>query len=118
MLSDVLLRVHRFAYKAYTLQVLIGKFNCFARAAAKGELPKSSPLHKAAAYDLDVLQKLAVAETTLVSWVEDVSRSLPQGWPAAGSLCFALRDCICYSIPLHNCNPSLEHQPIPLWTQL
>ena len=65
-------------------QVLTGKFNAFARAAAKGELPKSSPLHKAAAFDLDALQKLAVAETTLVSWVEDVSVSLPEGWAAAG----------------------------------
>ena len=75
---------------AFMTQVLIGKYNAFARAAAKGELQKSSPLHKAAAYDLDILQKLAVAETTLVSWVEDVSRSLPQGWPAAGGVCFAM----------------------------
>ena len=64
--------------------MLAGKFNSFAKAAARGELPKSSPLHKAAAFDLDILQKLAVAETTLVSWVEDVSRSLPEGWAAAG----------------------------------
>ena len=76
---------------AFMTQVLIGKYNAFARAAAKGELQKSSPLHKAAAYDLDILQKLAVAETTLVSWVEDVSRSLPQGWPAAGGVCFAMQ---------------------------
>ena len=64
--------------------MLIGKFNPFAKAAAKGELPKTSPLHKAAAYDLDILQKLSVAETTLVSWIEDVSNSLPPGWSAAG----------------------------------
>lgn len=65
-------------------QVLNGKANPFARAAAMGDLPKSSPLHKAAAFDLDILQQLAVAETTLVSWVEDTSRSLPEGWAAAG----------------------------------
>lgn len=66
------------------MQVLNGKANSFAKAAAKGDLPKSSPLHKATAFDLDILQKLAVAETTLVSWVEDTSRSLPEGWAAAG----------------------------------
>ena len=65
-------------------QVLNGKANSFARAAAMGDLPKSSPLHKAAAFDLDILQKLSVAETTLVSWVEDTCRSLPEGWAAAG----------------------------------
>jgi len=94
--------------------VLIGKYNCFARLAAKGELLRASPLHKAVAYDLDILQKLAVAETTLVSWVEDVSRSLPQGWPAAGSFFFALQHCICHSMSLHNHKPSREHQSTPL----
>ena len=74
-----------FKLKHSLLQVLTGKFNTFAKAAAKGELPKSSPLHRAAAFDLDILQKLAVAETTLVSWVEDVSRSLPEGWATAGT---------------------------------
>ena len=71
-------------YIARNMQVLVGKFNPFARGAARGELQRSSPLHKAAAYDLDILQKLAVAETTLVSWVEDVTRSLPEGWLTAG----------------------------------
>lgn len=69
---------------SHTMQVLVGKFNPFARGAARGELQKSSPLHKAAAYDLDILQKLAVAESTLVSWVEDVCRALPEGWLTAG----------------------------------
>lgn len=74
------------SWQDYLLEeVLIGKYNCFARVAAKGELLRASPLHKAVAYDLDILQKLAVAETTLVSWVEDVSRSLPQGWPGAAA---------------------------------
>ncbi len=76
--------------------MLIGKYNCFARLAAKGELLRASPLHKAVAYDLDILQKLAVAETTLVSWVEDVSRSLPQGWPAAGTFFFAFAFAIAF----------------------
>lgn len=74
------------SWQDYLLEeVLTGKFNAFARAAAKGELPKSSPLHKAAAFDLDVLQKLAVAETTLVSWVQDVATSMPEGWAAAAA---------------------------------
>ncbi|KAL3157840.1 hypothetical protein ABBQ32_012256 [Trebouxia sp. C0010 RCD-2024] len=74
------------SWQDYLLEeVLTGKFNAFARAASKGELPKSGPLHKAAAFDLDALQKLAVAETTLVSWVKDVSTSLPEGWDAAAA---------------------------------
>lgn len=64
-------------------QILLGKQNAFAKAAARGELPRSSPRHKAAAYDLDILQKLAVAESTLVSWIEDVSSSIPDGWKEA-----------------------------------
>lgn len=82
-------------------QVLTGKYNPFARAAAKGELPKSSPLHKAAAFDLDVLQKLAVAETTLVSWVEDVSTSLPEGWATAGL--FTCWQNILFAVTLYPC---------------
>lgn len=79
--------------------MLTGKSNPFAIAAARGDLPKLSPLHKAAAYDLDALQKLAVAETTLVSWVEDVSRELPDGWAAAGNLlCDIYTDLKCLTV--------------------
>lgn len=89
--------------------MLTGKFNAFARAASKGELPKSGPLHKAAAFDLDALQKLAVAETTLVSWVKDVSTSLPEGWDAAGL--FSSPEVCWQHLPCYN--PSVL-QPFPV----
>ena len=41
-------------------------------------------MHKAAAYDLDVLQKLAVPEPTLVSWIGDVCADLPTEWAETG----------------------------------
>ena len=75
---------HRTCHHMCIMQILLGKQNAFAKAAARGELPRSSPRHKAAAYDLDILQKLAVAESTLVSWIEDVSSSIPDGWKEAG----------------------------------
>ena len=69
---------------AAALQVLRGA-NPFAKAASRGTLlPPGSPMHKAAAYDLDVLQKLAVPEPTLVSWISDVCADLPKEWAETG----------------------------------
>ena len=48
------------------MQIILGRNNPLAKAAALGNLAEEQgPLHAAAAHDLDVLQKLAVAETTL-----------------------------------------------------
>ena len=48
------------------MQIILGRNNPLAKAAAVGTLAEEQgPLHAAAAHDLDVLQKLAVAESTL-----------------------------------------------------
>jgi hypothetical protein len=49
-------------------RILAGEDNPFATAAAKGQTVNQTLL-AAAASDLDVLQKLAIMEHTLVSWV-------------------------------------------------
>lgn len=46
------------------MQILAGR-TPLAKAAARGTLAEWGPLHNAAAYDLDVLQRLSLAESTL-----------------------------------------------------
>lgn len=65
------------------LQILCGKDISYAAKAAKGELPKGGPLDLAAAHDLDVLQNLSVAESTLVAWGKDIFNTIPSGWASA-----------------------------------
>jgi hypothetical protein len=59
------------------MQVLDGD-SLFARAAARGEPVEH--LYKAVAHDLDVLQQLAVTETTLAGWVKDNVNGLSDAW--------------------------------------
>ncbi|KXZ56697.1 hypothetical protein GPECTOR_1g628 [Gonium pectorale] len=50
------------SWQDYVLdQILLGRDNAFARAAAQGTLDPGAPLHKAVAYDLDVLQELSLS---------------------------------------------------------
>lgn len=54
------------------LDGVISSSNAFSQAAAKGEQP-SAALRAAAASDLEALQQLCVAETTLAAWVRDAA---------------------------------------------
>jgi len=54
------------------LDGVISSSNAFSQAAAKGETP-SAALRAAAASDLEALQQLCVAETTLAAWVRDAA---------------------------------------------
>ena len=47
------------------MQIISGRGNPLAKAAARGEAGDETSMQQAAAYDLDVLQRLAVTETTL-----------------------------------------------------
>lgn len=47
------------------MQIISGKGNPLARAAARGEASQERAMQQAVAYDLDTLQRLAVTETTL-----------------------------------------------------
>ncbi len=47
------------------MQIISGKGNPLAKAAARGEASQEKAMQQAAAYDLDILQRLAVTETTL-----------------------------------------------------
>jgi len=47
------------------LQIVSGKGNPLAKAAARGEAGEERSMQQAVAYDLDILQRLAVTETTL-----------------------------------------------------
>lgn len=47
------------------MQIISGKGNPLARAAARGEAGHERAMQQAVAYDLDTLQRLAVTETTL-----------------------------------------------------
>lgn len=47
----------------HCMQILAGR-TPLAKAAARGTLSKQGPLHDAAGYDLDVLQRLSLAEST------------------------------------------------------
>lgn len=66
-----------------SLQVIKGADNPLARAAAAGK--PTEHLHAAAAHDLDQLQQLAVAETTLAGWVKDTAFGLSGEWLGAAS---------------------------------
>lgn len=70
----------------FPLQVLAGKGSQIAKhAAAHGCLPQGTAVQNAIACDLDALQKLSLAESTLVSWVQEVvSSGLPAAWQSAG----------------------------------
>lgn len=46
-------------------QIISGKGNPLAKAAARGLASGEGSMQRAAAYDLDILQRLAVTETTL-----------------------------------------------------
>lgn len=51
---------------AHALQIMSGRNNALAKAAAQGKLAEESgPVHAAMAHDLDILQKLSIAESTL-----------------------------------------------------
>ena len=69
-----------------TVQVLTGRNNEIAKqVAAQACLPPGQGVRDALACDLDALQKLSVAESTLVSWVEEVATSgLPSSWLSSG----------------------------------
>ena len=47
------------------MQIISGKGNPLARAAARGEAGQEQAMQQAVAYDLDTLQRLAITETTL-----------------------------------------------------
>ena len=47
------------------MQIISGKGNPLAKAAARGDAGQEKAMQQAAAYDLDILQRLAVTETTL-----------------------------------------------------
>ena len=47
------------------MQIISGKGNPLAKAAARGEASQERAMQQAVAYDLDILQRLAVTETTL-----------------------------------------------------
>ncbi|CAL8470286.1 g9828 [Coccomyxa elongata] len=64
-------------------EILAGR-TPLAKAAARGTLSEQGPLHDAAGYDLDVLQRLSLAESTLAGWVNEVHKT-PSGWLAAAS---------------------------------
>ena len=68
------------------MQVLAGKGNEAAKqVAAEAQLPPGRAVAGALACDLDALQKLSVAESTLVSWIqEQVPNGLPTAWLSAG----------------------------------
>jgi hypothetical protein len=63
----------------------MGRDNTFVRAVADCNVKDSTPVREAAAYDLDVLQRLAVVEQTLVDWVRDtIGPSISPAWAPAG----------------------------------
>ena len=71
------------------LDGVISSSNAFSQAAAKGE-PPSAALRAAAASDLEVLQQLCVAETTLAAWVREAADAEADGadgerWLAASA---------------------------------
>jgi len=76
------------SWREYLLrQLLWGKFCLYAQQAAAGTLPTSpdAPLHQAAAHDLDVLQRLCLAESTLAAWARDSSPGVSDAWMQAAS---------------------------------
>ena len=61
------------------MQIISGKGNPLARAAARGEASQERAMQQAVAYDLDTLQRLAVTETTLSgTHTTDASLNYPQ----------------------------------------
>ncbi|KAK9811516.1 hypothetical protein WJX72_005145 [[Myrmecia] bisecta] len=66
-------------------KLLAGRENSIAKNCANGSLPADSPLNRAARHDLDVLQRLSVAETTLAAWVKEAAPWVADEWLAAAS---------------------------------
>lgn len=67
-------------------QILVASSNPWAKALAKhGPSRASDAMRGAAGYDLDVMQQLAVAEATLVSWIKGVAPGVPDAWPSAAT---------------------------------
>lgn len=72
------------SWREYLLdQILHGSDNPFARAAAK--LEPTDALLPAVRSDLDIIQKLAVTESTLVGWIRDSVYGLPEAWTIAAT---------------------------------
>lgn len=85
------------------MQVLAGRNNELAKkVAAEANPPPGRAVAGALACDLDALQKLSVAESTLVSWVqEQVPSGLPTAWLSAGG-----------AIHLHVVAQAQEYEPM------
>ncbi len=68
------------------MQIINGRGNPLARAAARGDAGDETSMQQAAAYDLDILQRLAVTETTLsgMSSGVDKIRTCPAEKQATG----------------------------------
>jgi hypothetical protein len=66
------------------LQILLGRENAFARAVAQGGVEFNSPIMKAVAYDLDLLQQLALPLSRLADHISDIAPILGPYWVAAG----------------------------------
>ena len=66
----------------FATQILAGRDNAWAKAVARGE--EAASLDIAVEHDLDVLQRLAVAESTLASWIAGSGSRVPEAWLKAG----------------------------------
>lgn len=66
-------------------QVLLGRDNPFARAAAQGQVEKNAPILQAVAYDLDTLQGLCVPLGVISDYVGDVAPTAGSYWVSAAS---------------------------------
>ncbi|KAG2499306.1 hypothetical protein HYH03_002884 [Edaphochlamys debaryana] len=66
-------------------QILLGRDNAFARAAAQGTLEGGAPVLRAVAYDLDVLQELSLGLGQVAELVSDTVPSAGPYWTEAAS---------------------------------
>mmetsp|Transcript_4838 Transcript_4838/g.10389 ORF Transcript_4838/g.10389 Transcript_4838/m.10389 type:complete len:497 (+) Transcript_4838:49-1539(+) len=66
-------------------QILLGRDNAFARAVAQGNVEAGSPILKAVAYDLDVLQQICLPMSRLAEYIGDAAPIAGPYWVEAAS---------------------------------
>ena len=66
-------------------QLLLGRDNAFARAVAQGNVDLNSPVLRAVAYDLDILQQLSIPMSRLAESVSDAAPIGGSWWTEAAS---------------------------------
>ena len=66
-------------------QLLLGRDNAFARAVAQGNVDLNSPVLRAVAYDLDILQQLSIPLSRLAESVSDAAPIGGSWWTEAAS---------------------------------